>query len=44
MAGQLSNHFIEGMRQIYELKPFIDMQELGISGSNSIGAPVKRVI
>ncbi|MFN0064874.1 MAG: hypothetical protein ACKVOH_01420 [Chlamydiales bacterium] len=25
MTGQLSNHFIEGMRKIYELEPFIKM-------------------
>lgn len=26
MTGQLSNHFVEGMRKIYELKPFIDIE------------------
>lgn len=26
MTGQLSNHFIEGMRKIYELEPFIKME------------------
>jgi hypothetical protein len=24
-TGQLSNHFVEGMRKIYELEPFIKM-------------------
>lgn len=28
MAGQLSNHFIEGMRKIYELEPFIKLESL----------------
>ncbi len=26
MAGQLSNHFVEGMRKIYELEPFIKLE------------------
>ena len=26
MGGHLSNHFIEGMRKIYELEPFIKME------------------
>jgi len=26
MAGQLSNHFIDGMRKIYELEPFIKLE------------------
>ncbi len=26
MTGQLSNHFVEGMRKIYELEPFIKME------------------
>lgn len=26
MTGQLSNHFIEGMRKIYELEPFIKLE------------------
>jgi hypothetical protein len=26
MAGQLSNHMIEGMRKIYELEPFMKME------------------
>ena len=34
MTGQLSNHFIEGMRQIYELKPFIDVEVIGAGRSN----------
>ena len=25
MGGQLSNHFVEGMRKIYALEPFIKM-------------------
>ena len=28
MTGQLSNHFVEGMRKIYELEPFIKMETL----------------
>jgi hypothetical protein len=26
MTGQLSNHFVEGMRKIYELEPFIKIE------------------
>ena len=26
MTGQLSNHFVEGMRKIYELEPFIKLE------------------
>ena len=26
-SGQLSNHFIEGMRKIYELEPFISIEK-----------------
>ncbi len=26
MAGQLSNHFVERMRKIYELEPFIKLE------------------
>ena len=26
-SGQLSNHFIEGMRKIYELEPFISVEK-----------------
>jgi len=25
-TGQLSNHFVEGMRKIYELEPFIKIE------------------
>ena len=28
VTGQLSNHFVEGMRKIYELEPFIKMGSL----------------
>lgn len=28
MSGQLSNHFVEGMRKIYELEPFIKLDSL----------------
>jgi len=28
MTGHLSNQFIEGMRQIYELEPFISVEEV----------------
>jgi hypothetical protein len=28
MTGQLSNHFVEGMRKIYELEPFIKLESL----------------
>lgn len=27
-TGQLSNHFVEGMRKIYELEPFIKLESL----------------
>lgn len=27
MAGQLSNHFVERMRKIYELEPFIKLAQ-----------------
>lgn len=26
MTGRLSNHFVEGMRKIYELEPFIKLE------------------
>jgi len=26
MTGQLLNHFVEGMRKIYELEPFIKLE------------------
>ncbi len=28
MTGQLSNHFVKGMRKIYELEPFIKLGSL----------------
>jgi hypothetical protein len=28
MTGQLSNHFVEGIRKIYELEPFIKLETL----------------
>lgn len=28
MTRQLSNHFVEGMRKIYELEPFIKLDSL----------------
>lgn len=38
MVGQLSNHFIEGMRKIYELEPFI---KLGLPPIESLNKGLK---
>jgi hypothetical protein len=35
MTGHLSNHFVEGMRKIYELEPFIEMGPLPSEGLNT---------
>jgi hypothetical protein len=44
MTGQLSNHFIEGMRKIYELEPFIKM-ESSLADERGRGSKIyKRVI
>jgi len=39
MTGQLSNHFVEGMRKIYELEPFI---KIGASPATALNAGAKR--
>jgi hypothetical protein len=34
VTGQLSNHFVEGMRKIYELEPFIKTGSIPIEPLN----------
>jgi hypothetical protein len=42
--GQLSNHFIEGMRKIYELEPFIKM-EFSLADERGKGSKIyKRAV
>ncbi len=41
MTGQLSNHFVEGMRKIYELEPFMKLEFLLIEKSKR-GAKIYR--
>jgi glutaredoxin-related protein len=44
MTGQLSNHFIEGMRKIYELEPFIKL-ETSLSAEQGKGQKIyKRAV
>lgn len=44
MTGQLSNHFVEGMRKIYELEPFIKMESL-LAGNENKGSKIyKRAV
>lgn len=44
MTGQLSNHFIEGMRKIYELEPFIKMQSSLANNENRVSKSSKKAI
>ena len=44
MTGQLSNHFVEGMRKIYELEPFIKF-ETSLTGEQVKGSKIyKRAV
>lgn len=44
MTGQLSNHFIEGMRKIYELEPFINMESSLADGTNKVSKNCKKAV
>ncbi|MFI5343876.1 MAG: hypothetical protein ACHQUC_06615 [Chlamydiales bacterium] len=41
MTGQLSNHFVEEMRKIYELEPFIKLESL-LAEESKKGAKIYR--
>lgn len=44
MTGQLSNHFVEGMRKIYELEPFIKLEDLGENRTNKASKNYRKAI
>jgi hypothetical protein len=44
MGGQLSNHFVDGMRKIYELEPFIKMESSVGSEGNRGSKIYKRAV
>ncbi len=44
MTGQLSNHFVEGMRKIYELEPFIKLEDLECDKTNKTSKSYKKAI
>ena len=44
MTGQLSNHFVEGMRKIYELEPFIKVESSLLSEESKGSKIQKRAI
>ena len=44
MAGQLSNHIVEGMRKINELEPFMKKEASVVSEGNKGSKIYKRVV
>jgi site-specific DNA recombinase len=44
MTGQLSNHFIEGMRKIYELEPFIKLESFLAEEPSKASKTYKRAV
>lgn len=44
MTGQLSNHFVEGMRKIYELEPFIKLEDSNGNKANKASKNYRKAI
>lgn len=44
MTGQLSNHFVEGMRKIYELEPFIKIENSADDRINKMSKNYRKAI